>query len=106
MVVLDNGTTSNLYPWNSLSSVSKTICIWFQRLWELNVDPETKNIPLQNLWVELKAGGISALHEADARHTLRHLQHLDLFDFLTYIPLFIMIHQSVVENPLDDSRDK
>ena len=79
---------------------------FLQRLWEVNVDPETKNIPLSQLWVELQAGGVTKEHELDAKHTLRHLHALDLFDFLTYMPLFIMIHRAVIENPLDDSRTK
>lgn len=75
-------------------------------LWECNVDHETNKIPLEQLCVDLRAGGISLEHEDEVRRTLSHLRALDLLDFLTYIPLFIMIHQSVVENPLDTSRDK
>ncbi|XP_074652431.1 uncharacterized protein LOC141906865 isoform X3 [Tubulanus polymorphus] len=75
-------------------------------LWECNVDHETNTIPLHQLCVELRAGGISASHELEVREKLSHLHALDLLDFLTYIPLFLMIHCSVVDNPLDDSRDK
>ncbi|XP_064627855.1 uncharacterized protein LOC135487718 [Lineus longissimus] len=75
-------------------------------LWECNVDPETNTIPIDQLCVELRAGGVSIQHERQVREKLQHLHALDLLDFLTYIPLFIMIHTSVVDNPLDDTRDK
>ena len=72
----------------------------------MNVDHDTNRIPCDQLWVELRAGGVSPEHEQEARMKLGPLMALDLFDFLTYVPLFIMIHESVVLNPLDDSRNK
>ncbi|XP_050392115.2 uncharacterized protein LOC126810848 [Patella vulgata] len=75
-------------------------------LWECNVDKETTTIPLEQLMIELRAGGVSFEHECQVRQKLSHLKELDLCDFLTYVPLFIMIHESVVSNPLDDSRQK
>ena len=75
-------------------------------LWECSVDPETNTIPLPQLCVELRAGGVSYEHELEVRDRLGHLQALDLLDFLTYIPLFIMLHEAIVENPLDDTREK
>lgn len=77
-----------------------------KRLWECNVDRETNRISLEQLCIELRAGGISEKHEREVREKLGHLKSLDLLDFLTYVPLFIMIHQSVVDNPLNDVRDK
>lgn len=77
-----------------------------QTLWEANVDAATKKLPIDNLCVELRAGGVGAVHEQEVRDKLGHLVALDLLDFLTYMPLFIMLHQSVIANPLDDSRDK
>ena len=70
------------------------------------MDPETNKISLDQLCVDLRAGGVSFEHELEVREKLAHLDALDLLDFLTYIPLFIMIHESVVENPLDDTRVK
>lgn len=77
-----------------------------KKLWECNVDHETNKISIDQLCVELRAGGVSLAHEIEVREKLSHLDALDLLDFLSYIPLFIMIHQSVVDNPLDDTRDK
>ena len=56
--------------------------------------------------MELRAGGVSYEHECEVREELAHMDGLDLLDFLTYIPLFIMIHDSVVDNPMDTTRDK
>lgn len=75
-------------------------------LWECNVEPETQKISLDQLCVELRAGGVSEEHETEVREKLSHICALDLLDFLTYIPLFVMVHRSVVHNPLDQSRDK
>ncbi|ELT96811.1 hypothetical protein CAPTEDRAFT_225138 [Capitella teleta] len=75
-------------------------------LWECNVDEDTRTMSIDQLCVELRAGGVSYQHELEVRDILGPKLALDLLDFITYIPLFIMIHQSVVLNPLDDSRDK
>lgn len=83
-----------------------SILLLLQKLWECNVDKSINKISLDQLCIELRAGGISLKHELEVRDKLRHLRALDLLDFLTYIPLFIMIHMSVVNNPLSDSRDK
>ncbi|XP_052087545.1 trichohyalin-like isoform X6 [Mytilus californianus] len=77
-----------------------------KKLWECNVDPDTNKISIDQLCIELRAGGISQKHEIEVREKLGHLKALDLLDFLTYIPLFILIHESVVDNPFDDRRDK
>lgn len=58
-----------------------------KRLWECNVDKETNRISLEQLCIELRAGGISEKHEREVREKLGHLKSLDLLDFLTYVPL-------------------
>lgn len=70
------------------------------------MDPDTNKISLDQLCVDLRAGGVSFEHELEVREKLSHMDALDLLDFLTYVPLFIMIHESVVKNPLDDTRMK
>ncbi|KAL7828233.1 hypothetical protein AOLI_G00313850 [Acnodon oligacanthus] len=60
-------------------------------------------ISAEQLLVELKAGGIREEHEEAVRRELRSLRSLDLLDFLAHLPLFILIHNSVIANPLDDS---
>ncbi|WAR07649.1 LOW QUALITY PROTEIN: hypothetical protein MAR_017607 [Mya arenaria] len=53
-------------------------------LWECNVDKETNSIPIDQLCVDLRAGGVSLEHELEVREKLSHLHALDLLDFLTY----------------------
>ncbi len=83
-----------------------TYLICLQSLWECNVDPGTNTISLDQLMIELRAGGVSYEHEIEVREKLSHLHALDLLEFLTYVPLFIMIHEAVVDNPLSDRREK
>ncbi|KAM5171222.1 uncharacterized protein ACMZJ9_003966 [Mantella aurantiaca] len=75
-----------------------------KQLFLCNIDAESKSISVQQLLVELKAGGISREHEEAAQLQLSHIKKLDILDFLTYLPLFVLIHNSVISNPLDDSR--
>ncbi|XP_053321289.1 uncharacterized protein LOC128492675 [Spea bombifrons] len=75
-----------------------------KQLFLCNIDEESKIINVGQLLVELKAGGISQEHEEAAQLQLRHIKKLDILDFLTYLPLFVLIHNSVISNPLDDSR--
>uniref|UniRef100_UPI00398ED20D uncharacterized protein isoform X1 n=2 Tax=Pristiophorus japonicus TaxID=55135 RepID=UPI00398ED20D len=75
-----------------------------KQLFLCNLESESTTISVQQFLVELKAGGISRVHEEKVRKELRHTRALDLLDFLTYLPLFVLIHKSVVSNPLDDSR--
>ncbi|XP_062374052.1 uncharacterized protein LOC134062152 [Sardina pilchardus] len=60
-------------------------------------------ISTEQLLLELKAGGLRREQEEAVLRELTHLGALDLLDFLAYLPLFILIHTSVVNNPLDDS---
>ncbi|XP_041442209.1 uncharacterized protein LOC121401483 [Xenopus laevis] len=74
-----------------------------KQLFLCNIDLENK-ISVAQLLVELKAGGISQQHEEAIQMELQHIKRLDILDFLTYLPLFVLIHKSVISNPLDDSR--
>ncbi|KAE8615142.1 hypothetical protein XENTR_v10008421 [Xenopus tropicalis] len=74
-----------------------------KQLFLCNIDSENK-ISVPQLLVELKAGGISREHEEAIQTELHHIKRLDILDFLTYLPLFVLIHKSVISNPLDDSR--
>lgn len=79
---------------------------FYKKLWETCCDLDTNTISKGKLAIELKAGGISPLHEEYVTRVLAEKSDLDFLDFLTYIPLFIFIHKSVVGNPLDDSRNR
>ncbi|XP_072233363.1 uncharacterized protein [Leuresthes tenuis] len=58
----------------------------------------------EQLLLELKAGGIHLEQEAAIRLELQRIPPLDLLDFLAYLPLFMLIHKSVISNPLDDAK--
>ncbi|XP_034529478.1 pollen-specific leucine-rich repeat extensin-like protein 2 isoform X3 [Notolabrus celidotus] len=60
-------------------------------------------ISAEQLLLELKAGGIRLEQEAAVRLELQRIPPLDLLDFLAYLPLFMIIHKSVISNPLDTS---
>lgn len=64
-------------------------------------------MPKEKLLVELRAGGLRPSHVDSVLQKLASTQrHLDFLDFLSYIPLFIYIHLSVVSNPLDTSQTR
>nr|XP_043876578.1 uncharacterized protein LOC122766049 isoform X1 [Solea senegalensis] len=65
--------------------------------------PQQGFISAEQLLLELKAGGIRLEQEAAVRLELQRFPPLDLLDFLAYLPLFMLIHKSVISNPLDDS---
>lgn len=79
-----------------------------KQLWESCQDSDTNLMSTDKLVIELRAGGISPQHEAIIKKTLLtdSTKQLDFLDFLTYLPLFILIHQSVVSNPFDNGRGK
>nr|XP_054595771.1 uncharacterized protein LOC107386787 isoform X1 [Nothobranchius furzeri] len=56
----------------------------------------------EQLLLELRAGGIQLEQEVAIRLELQHIPPLDLLDFLAYLPLFMLIHKSVISNPLED----
>ncbi|XP_029681648.1 proline-rich protein 36 isoform X3 [Takifugu rubripes] len=56
----------------------------------------------EQLLLELKAGGIHLEQEATILRKLRHIPPLDLLDFLAHLPLFMLIHNSVISNPFND----
>jgi len=84
------------------------VLLWvYQRLWECCVADDEKTLSVDDLCVELRAGGVSGEHERQVRDQLGPPpRRFDLLDFLAYLPLFIMTHTSIVDHALDDTRDK
>ncbi|XP_069760482.1 uncharacterized protein [Narcine bancroftii] len=74
-----------------------------KQLFLCNLEAGSNMMTVEQFLLELKAGGISQLHEEKVRQELQHTRNLDLLDFLTYLPLFVLIHNLVVSNPLDSS---
>ena len=63
-------------------------------------DEESKTMSLEHLMLELSAGGLPEARRRDVLATLGQTTHLDFFDFLSYIPLFLHIHDNILNNPL------
>ncbi|XP_071824018.1 uncharacterized protein [Apostichopus japonicus] len=95
---------------NLINSMDLTTLEWkitkAKELFEWCVEEDSRSLRLEKLLVELKAGGVSENHQEEVRLTVGSKESWDLIDFLSYLPLFIMTHESVVNNPLDDSRSK
>ncbi|XP_022105993.1 uncharacterized protein LOC110987510 isoform X2 [Acanthaster planci] len=77
-----------------------------KELFEWCIDESSSRLSVPRLLIELRAGGVSDEHLDEVRDKFGEDGMLDLLDFLTYLPLFIMTHESVVCNPLSDVRDK
>jgi hypothetical protein len=45
-------------------------------------------------------GGLTSPQEAVVREKFKDLASVTLVDFLLYVPLFVMIHESIIANPL------
>ncbi|CAN0191208.1 unnamed protein product [Lampetra fluviatilis] len=88
---------------DSLRTLAAIPCVT-QALFECNVETHTRRIQPAQLALELCAGGVSPRHERAVRgygggggHQDRSL---DLLDFLSFLPLFVRIHGSVLARPL------
>ena len=68
-------------------------------LFECYVNEHTNTISRKDLWVGLAAGGLCRAHDAMEDY-IGDRQSFDFLDFLTYLPLFQLIHGNVIENPL------
>lgn len=71
----------------------------FQRLFLCYVDEEKKTISLEELMLGLRAGGLTADQKEQTLKILGRTA-LDFLDFLTYIPLFIHIHDHILQDPV------
>ena len=61
-----------------------------------------------SLAVELQAGGLTHEHVEFVVDRLNHDNKglVEFLDYLTYVPLFVEIHDSISGNPLDFTRTK
>lgn len=61
-----------------------------------------------SLAVELQAGGLTQEHVVFVVDRLNYEGKglVEFLDYLTYVPLFVEIHDSISGNPLDFSRTK
>ncbi|KAK2572779.1 Contactin-associated protein-like 5 [Acropora cervicornis] len=70
------------------------------RLFSCYVDEAKKTISLEELILGLTAGGLTADQKEQTLKVLGKTASLDFLDFLTYMPLFIHIHDHIMQDPL------
>jgi len=65
-------------------------------------------VTTSSLGVELQAGGLTQEHVEYVVDRLNHEDKgfVEFLDYLTYVPLFVEIHDAIYGNPLDFSRTK
>ena len=65
-------------------------------------------VPMDMLMYQVRAGCISPEHEAIiiAKFSEGGKTYIDFIDFLTYILLFLEIHDTITANPFNDTRTK
>ena len=68
-------------------------------LFECYVNEYTKKISRGDLWIGLAAGGLWTGDET-VEDCFEGRQNFDFLDFLTYLPLFQVIHGYIIDNPL------
>jgi len=71
-----------------------------KRLFLCYVDEAKRTISLEELMLGLTAGGLTAEQKEQTLKVLGKTTALDFLDFLTYIPLFIHIHDHILQDPL------
>ena len=79
---------------------NKYVYCFLQRLFLCYVDETKKTISLEELMLGLTAGGLTAEQKEQTLKVLGRTASLDFLDFLTYIPLFIHIHDHILQDPV------
>lgn len=75
---------------------------------DVELEYEGGVVTSSSLAVELQAGGLTQDHVEFVVDRLNHEGKglVEFLDYLTYVPLFVEIHDSIHGNPLDFSRTK
>jgi len=97
---LDDEWFLNILPvMDALSIENKVFKV--KKLWDFLVDKDTKTVRLDDLMIEMQAGGVAQDNLRYAREKFYGKASFDLLDYLTYIPLFVHIHQSIIDQPFN-----
>lgn len=105
-MILSSGMMNAFYKTLDMKTLDLRIHIC-RRLWDICSDPSTNSMSRDRLIIELKAGGVSPNHLEEVKKTLAsNFADLDFLDFLTYIPLFLAIHNSIIKNPFFSSIER
>ncbi|XP_067933042.1 uncharacterized protein [Watersipora subatra] len=78
----------------------------YELLQEGTSDKPYGTIPLRSLHVELQAGGLSDEHLnfVTSKFNVTEKGYVEYLDFLTYVPLFVELHDRICSNPLATER--
>lgn len=101
---LDDNWFSNLLPQYDLFTIENKV-FKVKNLWNYLVDQETKLICIKDVLIEFEAGGVTSKHVEYAKEKFSHKIYFDIVDYLTYIPLFVHIHDKIIRNPLIIKQD-
>jgi hypothetical protein len=101
---LDDKWFRNILPQLDLSTIENKM-FKVRNLWSYLADKRTRTVNIPELLVEFEAGGVTREHVEYAREKFGDKESFDLLDYLTYIPLFVHIHDRIVLNPFDKQRD-
>lgn len=95
---LDNEWFFNLLPQLDIDSVENK-AFKIRRLWSYLVNSKTKTFTRYDLLIEFEAGGVTREHIEFARRKFSDNLYFEITDYITYIPLFLLIHDRIVNNP-------
>ncbi|XP_041349516.1 uncharacterized protein LOC121368836 [Gigantopelta aegis] len=76
--------------------------------WNVNSDRDTNFIKADSLRIELIAGGLNWKQQEYIMERLQpnNYNEISFLDYICYIPLFLSMHDNIVNNPLDMSNNK
>ena len=98
---LDEDWFKSKLPQFDMSSIENKM-FKVKNLWNCLVNPFKKTFLIRDLMIEFKAGGVSEEHIEFAKQKFSNKKSFDLIDYLTYIPLFVFMHDQIVKNPLKE----
>ncbi|EGD77251.1 hypothetical protein PTSG_12711 [Salpingoeca rosetta] len=79
-----------------------------KHLFYVNDLRKTGTISMEALEIEMQAGNLKSSHRREVMQQIAQegIEELTFLDYLAYIPLFLDIHDAILDNPLDDSRNR
>lgn len=73
---------------------------------ERSTDKPDDTIPMTSISVDLLAGGLNDENLQFVTRKFNRFQkgYIEYMDFLTYVPLFVEVHDRICQNPLTQER--
>lgn len=95
---LDDEWFYNLLPQLDILSVENK-AFKIRSLWNYLVNSKTKSLSIKDLIIEFEAGGVTREHVEYAKKKFEDNLYFDITDYVTYIPLFLYIHDRIIKDP-------